>query len=97
MSQNTTKFFKRLFFKFKITQSKKNFFCVLTHIKPSPYCITKHNGDDASKEILLVFLSPSDESRNIVVLLNHKHVLSHHFQLVFFINHPITDFVLLTT
>jgi len=22
----------------------------LTHLNPSPYCITKHNGDDASKD-----------------------------------------------
>lgn len=56
----------------------------MTHSKPPPYCITKHDGDDASKEILLVFLSPSDESRNIVVRLKHEHFLSHHFQLVFF-------------
>ena len=35
---------------FKITTSKKKLICVLTHLKPSPYCITKHNGDDTSKE-----------------------------------------------
>jgi len=34
---------------FKITTSKK-LSCVLTHLKPSLYCITKHNGDDAFKE-----------------------------------------------
>jgi len=33
---------------FKITTSNK-LSCVLTHLKPSPYSITKHNGDDASK------------------------------------------------
>ena len=24
--------------------------CVSTHLTPSPYCITKHNEDDASKD-----------------------------------------------
>ena len=34
---------------FKITTSDK-FSCVLTHQKPFPYCIIKHNTDDASKD-----------------------------------------------
>jgi len=25
--------------------------CVLTHLKPSLYCITRHNGDDTSKDL----------------------------------------------
>jgi len=33
---------------FKITTSNK-LGCVLTHLNPSPYCITKHNGHGASK------------------------------------------------
>ena len=32
------------------TKTSKKLSCVLTHLKPSPYCITKHNGDDASKK-----------------------------------------------
>jgi len=34
---------------FKIITSNK-LSCVLTHLKASPECITKHNGDDTSKD-----------------------------------------------
>ena len=40
MSQDTTTFFRCYL---------KKLICILTHLKPCPYCITKHKEDDASK------------------------------------------------